>query len=71
MPVQAPVPSPTPPVGSFLAGSGSLGSGDAPVLLLGVLASFAFLMLRGRFSWPSYALLRPLSSPQLTIERPG
>jgi hypothetical protein len=71
MPVQAPVPSPTPPVGSFLAGSGASGSGDAPVLLLGVLASFAFLMLRGRFSWPSYTLLRPLSSPQLTIERPG
>jgi hypothetical protein len=71
MPVQAPVPAPTPPVSSFLGGSGSLGSGDAPVLLLGVLASFAILMLRGRFSWPSHALLKPLSGPRLTFERPG
>jgi hypothetical protein len=71
MPVQAPVPAPTPPVSSFLGGSGSLGGGDAPVLLLGVLASSAILILRGRFSWPSHALLKPLSDPQLTIERPG
>jgi hypothetical protein len=71
MPVQAPVPSPTPPASSYLAGPGTLVSGDAPVLLLGVLASFAILMLGSRFSWPSYALLKPLSAVQLAIERPG
>src|SRR5215217_4420002 len=71
MPVQAPVPSPTPPVSSYLGGSGTLVSGDAPVLLLGVLASLAILMLGGRFSWPSYAILKPLSAIQLAIERPG
>jgi len=72
MPVQAPVPSPTPPVSSYLAGSGTLASGDAPVLLLlGALASLAILMLGGRFSWPSYAILKPLSAVQLPIERPG
>jgi hypothetical protein len=72
MPVQAPVPSPTPPVSSSLAGSGgTLVSGDAPVLLLGVLASLAILMLGGRFSWPSYPILKPLSAIQLAIERPG
>ena len=71
-PVQAPpIPSQTPPVGSSLAGSGTLGSGDAPVLLAGVLASLAILMLGGRFSWPSYALLKPLSAVRLPIERPG
>jgi hypothetical protein len=71
-PVQAPVPSPTPPVSSYLAGSGTLASGDAPVLLLlGALASLAILMLGGRFSWPSYAILKPLSAIQLAIERPG
>jgi len=70
-PVQAPVPSPTPPVSSYLAGSGTLVGGDAPVLLLGALASLAILMLGGRFSWPSYAILKPLSAIQLAIERPG
>jgi hypothetical protein len=71
-PVQAPpIPSQTPPVSSSLAGSGTLGSGDAPVLLAGVLASLAILMLGGRFSWPSYALLKPLSAVRLPIERPG
>jgi hypothetical protein len=72
MPVhQTPVPSSTPPVSSYLAGSGTLVGGDAPVLLLGALASLAILMLGGRFSWPSYAILKPLSAIQLAIERPG
>jgi hypothetical protein len=76
----APAPSQTPlPVPSerHTAGvspsgsSGSLGNAGTPVLLLGVLSLFAIPLWRGRFSWPSWQLLRPDSALSLVAERPG
>jgi hypothetical protein len=69
----APVPAPSYPTSFSSNGSPAFGSeGTASVLLLAVLASsLVVLLLVGKHSWTSRAVLRPSSVLRLVAERPG